>query len=149
MLGLVAITAALCTYASRGFRAMRVVGPPDLIDVQVRTALPNRPIAGTRLIRPDGMMTLGYYGEVKVAGLTPNEVKAAVAVHLRRDLSDQALGLVRYPDGAVGRRSAPRRVSPFDTDQVSIRLVKRNTRRPNLFDRVVLKLGLSDALDRL
>ena len=48
-----------------------VVEPPDLILVEVLEALPGRPISGERLVRPDGKISLGFYGEVYVAGLHP------------------------------------------------------------------------------
>ncbi len=47
-----------------------VVEPPDLVLVEVLEALPGRPISGERLVRPDGKITLGFYGDVYVAGLT-------------------------------------------------------------------------------
>ena len=47
-----------------------VLEPPDLVLVEVLEALPGRPISGERLVRPDGKITLGFYGEVYVAGLT-------------------------------------------------------------------------------
>ena len=48
-----------------------VVEPPDLVVVEVLEALPGRPISGERLVRPDGTISLGFYGEVPVRGLTP------------------------------------------------------------------------------
>ena len=47
-----------------------VIEPPDLILIEVLEALPGRPISGERLVRYDGMISLGFYGEVHVAGLT-------------------------------------------------------------------------------
>jgi polysaccharide export outer membrane protein len=51
-----------------------VVSPPDLIFVEVLEALPGRPIQGERLVRPDGTVTLGFYGDVYVTGLTIKEI---------------------------------------------------------------------------
>ena len=45
-----------------------VLEPPDLVLVEVLEALPGRPISGERLVRPDGKISLGFYGEVYVAG---------------------------------------------------------------------------------
>jgi RNA polymerase sigma factor (sigma-70 family) len=70
-----------------------VVEPPDLLEVEVLTALEGRPITGERLVRPDGTISLGFYGDVYVAGKTLPEVKEAVIEHLRPALSDEALGL--------------------------------------------------------
>ena len=55
-----------------------VVEPPDLVLVEVLEALPGRPISGERLVRPDGKISLGFYGEVYVAGLTIPEVKEKI-----------------------------------------------------------------------
>ena len=70
------------------------VEPPDILFVEVPDALPGRPITGDHLVRPDGKTSLGYYGEVHVAGLTVKEIKAKIALHLRAFLDDQALGLI-------------------------------------------------------
>src|SRR5207253_179463 len=43
-----------------------VVEPPDLLLVEVLEALPGRPISGERLVRPDGRISLGFYGDVYV-----------------------------------------------------------------------------------
>src|SRR3954462_6018551 len=69
------------------------VEPPDLILVEVLEALPGRPISGERLVRPDGKITLGFYGEIYVSGLTLKEIKEKVVIHLRNYVTDEALGL--------------------------------------------------------
>ena len=77
-----------------------VVEPPDLILVEVLEALPGRPISGERLVRPDGKITLGFYGEVYVAGLTISEIKEKLILHLRKQMPDEVLGLIEQdPDG--------------------------------------------------
>src|SRR4051812_34146640 len=58
-----------------------VVEPPDLIQIEVLEALPGRPIAGERLVRPDGKISLGFYGDLYVAGLTTDEIKEKVIIH--------------------------------------------------------------------
>ncbi len=77
-------------------RLMReyVVEPPDLLIVEVLEALPGRPISGERLVRPDGAISLGFYGDVHVAGLTLSQVKEKIVLHLRRFVDDTTLGLV-------------------------------------------------------
>ncbi|QEH35904.1 ECF RNA polymerase sigma factor SigE [Aquisphaera giovannonii] len=75
-----------------------VIEPPDLVLVEVLEALPGRPISGERLVRPDGKISLGWYGEVYVAGLTLAEAKAKIVLHLRQDLSDYHLGLGKESD---------------------------------------------------
>jgi RNA polymerase sigma factor (sigma-70 family) len=71
-----------------------IIGPPDLLLVEVLEALPGRPISGERLVRPDGTISLGFYGDVEVAGLTIPEAKEKIVTHLRKSLSDESLGLV-------------------------------------------------------
>ena len=75
-----------------------VVEPPDLVLVEVLEALPGRPISGERLVRPDGKISLGFYGDVYVAGLTMPEVKEKIVLHLRKYLTDEALGLVEIDE---------------------------------------------------
>jgi polysaccharide export outer membrane protein len=47
-----------------------------------------QPIAGEHLVRPDGRISLGIYGEVFVAGMTLPEVKLAVEEHLKAFIQD-------------------------------------------------------------
>jgi polysaccharide biosynthesis/export protein len=71
-----------------------VLEAPDLLLVEVLEALPGRPISGERLVRPDGKISLGFYGDVYVAGLTLPEAKEKIVLHLRKYLTDTVLGLV-------------------------------------------------------
>jgi polysaccharide export outer membrane protein len=71
-----------------------VIEPPDMIVVEVLEALPGRPISGERLVRPDGTISLGFYGELSVKGLTASQVKEKIILHLRKDLIDEVLGLI-------------------------------------------------------
>ena len=75
-----------------------MVEPPDLILVEVLEALPGRPISGERLVRPDGKITLGFYGEVYVAGLTISEIKEKIVLHLRKQIPDEVLGLIEQDE---------------------------------------------------
>ena len=61
-----------------------VVEPPDILLVQAtaNVTLPNRPIDGQHLVRPDGTISLGIYGSVYVAGSTLEEVRDAVAAQI-------------------------------------------------------------------
>jgi polysaccharide biosynthesis/export protein len=45
-------------------------------------------IAGEHLVRPDGQISLGIYGSVRVAGMTLDQVKDAVTVQLNRYLNE-------------------------------------------------------------
>jgi polysaccharide biosynthesis/export protein len=71
-----------------------VVEPPDVLLVEVLEALPGRAISGERLVRPDGKISLGFYGDIPVAGLTLPEIKEKVIHHLQKYLNDSALGIV-------------------------------------------------------
>jgi protein involved in polysaccharide export with SLBB domain len=85
-----------------------LVEPPDLILVEVLDALPGRPISGERLVRPDGKIDIGFYGEIYVRGMTLEQVKVAIVKHLRKYLSDNVLGLETPEDEAqVERPAAP------------------------------------------
>ncbi|MGQ0633635.1 MAG: polysaccharide biosynthesis/export family protein [Planctomycetaceae bacterium] len=63
-----------------------------LADPKVAVSLPNvngkQLIAGEHLVRPDGTVALGVYGSVYVAGMTLDEVKAAVERHLQSYVHD-------------------------------------------------------------
>ena len=79
-----------------------VVEPPDIIIIEVLEALPGRPITGERLVRPDGKISLGFYGDLYVAGLTTNEIKEKLVLHLRDYINDEVLGLA-VPDKETGK----------------------------------------------
>ena len=101
-----------------------VAEPPDLLLVEVLEALPGRPITGERLVRPDGRITLGFYGEVYVAGLTTTEIKEKVVLHLRKFLPDDKLGLVVF-DPKDGKE---KRVEPRDADRVFVDVTAYNSK---------------------
>jgi protein involved in polysaccharide export with SLBB domain len=118
-----------------------VVEPPDLLLVEVLEALPGRPISGERLVRPDGKISLGFYGDVEVAGLTVPQVKEKIVLHLRKYLSDETLGLVKNdPETGEPVTGEPvtrgpktdqsgNRVSidPKDTDRVFVEVTAYNS----------------------
>src|SRR5262249_44227660 len=92
--------------------------PLDSLVIQVANTPPGEPITGLYIIEPEGTINLGFgYGSVRVAGLTIDEVKAAIQKHLRGVLKDpqvnvglgQSRGLQQIrgehlvrPDGTVG-----------------------------------------------
>ena len=103
--------------------ADHIVASPDILTVEVARPLPGRPIQGERLVRPDGTITLGHYGDVHVSGLTLKQVKEKVVIHLRKYLSDEALGLVdSKPRG--GDRG---RIDPIDSDRVVVDVASYNS----------------------
>jgi polysaccharide export outer membrane protein len=101
-----------------------VIEPPDLVDVEVLEALPGRAIFGERLVRPDGKVSLGYYGDVYIAGLTIEEAKEKIVLHLRKFLPDDVLGLWEG-DQATGQT---REVKPRDTDRVFVDVMAYNSK---------------------
>lgn len=60
-----------------------VVEPPDIIFVEALNTLPTQPLVGEKLVRPDGTISLGYYGDLHVAGLTLAEIEAKIEDRLR------------------------------------------------------------------
>lgn len=89
------------------------IEPPDIILVEVLEAFPGRPITGERLVQPDGTISLQWYGELSVVGLTKAQVRTKIVNHLRAYLTDQALGLIAYDEGG-GRRTDRKGVIPPD-----------------------------------
>ena len=110
-----------------------VVEPPDLLIVEVLDALPGRPISGERLVRPDGKISLGFYGDVYVAGLTVPEVKEKVVRHLQLYLEDEVLGLVKR-DEETGqpeidpRTKKPKLLDPKNSDRVFVDITLYNSK---------------------
>ena len=110
-----------------------VLEPPDLVIVEVLEALPGRPISGERLVRPDGKISLGFYGDVYVAGLTMPEVKEKIILHLRKYLTDVALGIVDTdPDTGEPRidpeTKKPKLLDPRESDQVFVDVTAYNSK---------------------
>ena len=101
-----------------------VVEPPDLILVEVLEALPGRPISGERLVRPDGKISLGFYGDLYVAGLTIPEIKEKVVLHLKKHLSEETLGLT-VQDPETNRITT---TNPRDTDRVFVDVAAWNSK---------------------
>jgi polysaccharide export outer membrane protein len=99
-----------------------VVSPPDLIIVEVLEANPGRPITGERLVRPDGTITLAWYGDVYVAGLTVKEIKEKVIIHLRQFLTDEGLGLVGQDENGD-----PIKIAPRDSDRIFVDVAAYNS----------------------
>ena len=110
-----------------------IVEPPDLVLVEVLEASPGRPISGERLVRPDGKISLGFYGEVYVAGLTIPEVKEKIILHLRKYLSDQVLGLVNTDPDTLEPKLDPKTgkikmIDPRETDRVFVDVTAYNSK---------------------
>jgi polysaccharide export outer membrane protein len=65
-----------------------VVDPPDVLYIEALQLLPNRPVAGERLVRQDGTISLGYYGQLHVAGLTIAEIEEKLRDRLSEYVQD-------------------------------------------------------------
>ncbi len=94
-----------------------LVKPGDILLIEVLEALPGRPIVGERLVRPDGTISLDFYGDLKVAGLTRDQIKVKVIEHLRKHLDDEVLGLV-VSDPQDETKTV--KVAPIDSDRVYV-----------------------------
>ncbi len=68
-----------------------VIEPPDILLVEAIPSLPDQPIGGPHLVRPDGSIGLGIYGSVQVGGLTLDEAKEAVQNHLSSRIKKEKL----------------------------------------------------------
>lgn len=101
-----------------------VVEPPDLLTIEVLEALPFRNITGEYLVRPDGTVGLGWYGSVYVAGLTLDEVKEKIVLHLRQYLKDEVLGLYRQDSDTLKYIE----VQPKDTNRVFVDVAEYNSK---------------------
>jgi len=55
-----------------------VIEPPDILLVEAIPSLPDQPVQGEHLVRPDGTINLGTYGSVRVAGLTLDQARAVI-----------------------------------------------------------------------
>ncbi len=71
------------------------IKPGQVLLVEVLEALPGRPITGERVVRPDGTISLGFYGDLRVAGLNRYQIKVKFIEHMRKYLVDDALGLFK------------------------------------------------------
>ncbi len=106
-----------------GSKSDYIIEAPDLIVVEVLDALPGRPITGERLVRPDGKISLGFYGEVYVEGLTIVEAKEKVIKLLQKFLDDEILGLkAEGPDGKVIA------LDPKESDRVFVDVAGYNSK---------------------
>jgi RNA polymerase sigma factor (sigma-70 family) len=109
-----------------------VIEPPDLLLVEVLEALPGRPISGERLVRPDGNISLGFYGDVYVAGLKIPQAKEKIVRHLQKFLEDETLGLT-IVDPATGepkkdKDGKPVLIDPKDSDRVFVDVTAYNSK---------------------
>ncbi len=68
--------------------------PLDSLTIQVLGVLPDLPIEGVFPIGPGGLVQLGDpYGAVRVVGMSLDEVKAAIDIHLRKTLKQPSVNV--------------------------------------------------------
>jgi polysaccharide export outer membrane protein len=73
-----------------------VVEPPDELEITARPTGLELPLANF-VVRPDGVVDLGYYGEVYVTGLTVPQVELKIAQHLAVAAAQQGADLGHEP----------------------------------------------------
>jgi polysaccharide export outer membrane protein len=69
------------------------VAPPDILLIESLLGLKTQEVKGPHLVRPDGTVGVGIYGNIYVAGLTLDEVREAVARVISPRLKD-----IKYDD---------------------------------------------------
>lgn len=110
-----------------------IIEPPDLVIIEVLEALPGRPITGERLVRPDGRISLGFYGDIPAAGCTINQLKERIVLHLRKFIDDEVLGLVERDLETDELRRDPENPAeiwfkdPRETDRVFVDVTAYNS----------------------
>ncbi len=110
-----------------------VVEPPDMVLVELLEGLPGRPISGERLVRPDGSISLGWYGDLHVAGKTLPEIKTDLIKLLQRFLRDEDLGLLAGDQDTGDFLTDPKtgeykRIDPRDSDRVFVDVTAYNSK---------------------
>jgi chaperonin cofactor prefoldin len=93
----------------------RKIKPGDILRIEVLEALPGRPLTGERVVRHDGTVGLGFYGDLRVAGLDRKEIKVALINHLRDYVTDESLGLV-----GQDREGKAVSIPPLKSDRVVV-----------------------------
>jgi polysaccharide export outer membrane protein len=76
--------------------AAYVVEVSDILLVESPRSLPDQPIQGEHLVRPDGTISLGLYGSVRVAGLTLDEARAAIEKFISHYVRDAKVNVDVY-----------------------------------------------------
>jgi polysaccharide export outer membrane protein len=60
-----------------------IIDPPDVLLIESTQALPDQPVRGQHLVRPDGTVSLGIYGSVFVRGMTLEMAREVIAAQIR------------------------------------------------------------------
>lgn len=78
---------------SKSTQIAYVIEPPDILTIELLRSLPDRPLTGERLVRSDGTVNLGFYGSVRVAGLTIDQARETVEGHLAAYIKNPKVNL--------------------------------------------------------
>jgi protein involved in polysaccharide export with SLBB domain len=70
-----------------------VIGPTDVLQIEVLEGLKTQPVRGPHLVGPDGTVRIGMYGSAIVAGLTLDEAKVAIAEVIHPRLKQEEVKL--------------------------------------------------------
>jgi RNA polymerase sigma factor (sigma-70 family) len=89
--------------------------PGQILQVELLEALPARPISGDRVVRPDGTISLGFYGDLPVAGLNRHQIKVKLIEHLRRFIKDEFLGIM-----VIDNNDKLRYIPPVESTRVFV-----------------------------
>jgi polysaccharide export outer membrane protein len=92
-LPLSALVLALCSMPTAF--ADYVIEPPDILRIEVKGLSKKNPaLEGEYLVRPDGTVSLGFYGTVSVTGLSADEAQAAIAKQVASQVKKKKRGKV-------------------------------------------------------
>ena len=70
------------------------VDAPDILRIESLAKLEDRPLGGEYLIRADGTISLSFYGSLHVRGLTLDQVKEKLILHLNKTMYASFLGMI-------------------------------------------------------
>ncbi|WP_145384749.1 polysaccharide biosynthesis/export family protein [Stieleria neptunia] len=73
-----------------------------LVSMSLRGVAGIQPIAGEHLVGPDGTVTLGQYGSVRLAGMTLDEARLAIAAQMSTEFSDPKVSVSVYAYNSKG-----------------------------------------------
>jgi polysaccharide biosynthesis/export protein len=65
-----------------------VIEPPDILLIESTQKIPDQPIRGQHLVRPDGTVSLGIYGSAYVAGMTLEQARESIGRTLATRIKD-------------------------------------------------------------
>ena len=103
---------------------IRRVQPGDTLRVEVLQGSPGRPLQGRRVVRPDGTISLDFYGDLAVAGLTRREIKRKLVEHLQKFLTPESLALIDLDENTGtpkrDKDGKPIRIAPEDSEAVVV-----------------------------